>query len=58
MHELTMVVLTNQYGGQLPEGRNVESLKELSLVSRTITIERKCGCLLLLVLLSASIGIC
>jgi hypothetical protein len=52
MHELTMVVLADQYGRQLPEGRNVESLKELSLVSRTVTIERERGRVLLLVLLS------
>ena len=47
-----MVVLADQYGRQLPEGRNVESLKELSLVSRTVTIERERGRVLLLVLLS------
>lgn len=52
MHELTMVVLAHQYGRQLPEGRNVESLKELSLVSRTVSIERERGRVLLLVLLS------
>jgi len=52
MHELTMVVLADQYGRQFPEGRNVESLKELSLVSRTVTIERERGRVLLLVLLS------
>ena len=51
MHELTMVVLANQYGRQLPKGRNVERLKELSLVSRTVTIERESSGVLLLVLL-------
>lgn len=51
VNELTMVVLADQYGGQLPEGRNVERLKQLPLVCGTITVEREGDAVLLPVLL-------
>jgi hypothetical protein len=46
-----MVVFARQYSRQLPKGRNVQCLKELSLVSSIVTIESESGGVLLLVLL-------
>lgn len=46
-----LVVLTDKDTGEVPELGHVESLKDLALVSGTVTVERKRSSLLLVVLL-------
>ena len=49
-----MVILANENRRQIPKSRNIQSLKQLPLVRRTVTIQSKSHKLLLGILLSES----